>query len=84
MAEAAKAQAQYDELGTYIESMKNKPGPLMPVMQKAQDIFGSLPFDVQEFISVKMDIPMVRRVRRSYILFPVRAGRERQTRYRRM
>ncbi len=59
MAEAAEVQAKYDELGTYIQSVKGKPGPLMPVMQKAQDVFGSLPFEVQEFISMQMDIPMV-------------------------
>ena len=38
--------------------MMKKPGPLMPIMQKAQDIFGSLPFDVQKFISEEMQIPM--------------------------
>ena len=47
-----------DELLVYIEGMKDQPGPLMPIMQKAQDIFGCLSFPVQEFISEQMDIPM--------------------------
>lgn len=59
MAEAAEMQAKYDELGAYIAEMKGVPGPLMPIMQKAQDVFGSLPFEVQEFIAAQMDIPMV-------------------------
>ncbi|MEG1754379.1 MAG: NAD(P)H-dependent oxidoreductase subunit E, partial [Christensenella sp.] len=35
-----------------------KLGPLMPIMQKAQGIFGSLPFKVQRFIAEEMGIPM--------------------------
>jgi NADH:ubiquinone oxidoreductase subunit E len=58
MATEQELKAKYDALDAYIEEMKGKPGPLMPVMQKAQDVFGSLPFDVQEFIAAKMDIPM--------------------------
>ena len=51
-------QQKYDELSAFAAQMKEKPGPLMPVMQKAQDIFGSLPFDVQRFVAEKLDIPM--------------------------
>lgn len=46
------------ELKAFIDEMKQKPGPLMPVMQKAQDIFGCLSFDVQQLIADEMDIPM--------------------------
>lgn len=46
------------ELKAFIGEMKGKPGPLMPVMQKAQDIFGCLSFDVQQLIADEMDIPM--------------------------
>ena len=49
---------KFEELGEYITLMKEKPGPLMPIMQKAQEIFDSLSFDVQEFIADKMGIPM--------------------------
>ena len=58
MGNTAEVQVKYDELKGYIAEMMKKPGPLMPIMQKAQDIFGSLPFDVQKFISEEMQIPM--------------------------
>jgi NADH:ubiquinone oxidoreductase subunit E len=51
-------QALYDELGTFIDHWKGKGGALMPVMQKAQEIFGALTEEVQEFISKKMDVPV--------------------------
>ncbi|MFA5675760.1 MAG: NADH-quinone oxidoreductase subunit NuoE [Christensenellales bacterium] len=47
-----------DELVSFIEEQKKKPGPLMPVMQKAQSLFGALTFDVQELISEQLGIPM--------------------------
>lgn len=58
MGNTAEVQAKFDELKSYIGEMKQKPGPLMPVMQKAQDVFGSLPFEVQKFIAEEMQIPM--------------------------
>ncbi len=58
MGNTAEVQAKFDELKGIIYEMKQKPGPLMPVMQKAQDIFGSLPFEVQKFIADEMSIPM--------------------------
>ena len=51
-------QAKFDELKAVIEEYKHQPGPLMPIMQKAQDIFGALTLEVQEFIAEQMDIPM--------------------------
>ena len=53
-----KDTAKYEELSAYIDQMRDHPGPLMPIMQRAQDIFGALPFEVQEFIADKMEIPM--------------------------
>ncbi len=50
--------AQYEELKNYITETKNKPGPLMPIMQKAQDIFGALEIEVQSFIAEQLQIPM--------------------------
>ena len=47
-----------DELIGFINQQRNKPGPLMPIMQKAQDLYGALTFDVQELISEQLDIPM--------------------------
>lgn len=49
---------KYEELGAFIDEMHDHPGPLMPIMQRAQDIFGALTFDVQAFIADRMDIPM--------------------------
>lgn len=46
------------ELKAFIDDFKSKPGPLMPIMQKAQEIFGCLNFDVQLYISEQMDVPM--------------------------
>lgn len=54
----SEEKAKFDELAAYIDEMKGKPGPLMPVMQKAQDIFGALTFEVQQYIAEKMQIPM--------------------------
>ncbi|MBC5647033.1 NADH-quinone oxidoreductase subunit NuoE family protein [Christensenella tenuis] len=58
MGNTAELQVKFDELKGYISETMKKPGPLMPIMQKAQDIFGSLPFEVQKFISEEMQIPM--------------------------
>jgi len=41
-----------------IEEMKGTPGALMPVMQKAQEIYGYLPIEVQSIISDAMDVPI--------------------------
>lgn len=58
MTNTAETQVKYDELKAYIVETMKKPGPLMPIMQKAQDLFGSLSFDVQRFIAEEMGIPM--------------------------
>ena len=47
-----------EELIRFIEEQKKKKGPLMPVMQKAQDLFGALTIDVQELIAEQLGIPM--------------------------
>lgn len=47
-----------DELISFIAEQKKKPGPLMPVMQKAQSLFGALTIDVQELIAEQLGIPM--------------------------
>lgn len=49
---------QEQELMAVIEEHRDDPGALMPVLQKAQDIYGYLPIEVQEMISRKMGIPM--------------------------
>ncbi len=39
-----------------ISENKKKPGPLMPTLHKAQEIFGCIPLEVQKIISEELDI----------------------------
>lgn len=41
-----------------IGELKEQKGALMPIMQKAQEIYGYLPIEVQTMISNEMDIPL--------------------------
>lgn len=49
---------QEAELLAAIDEMKDLPGALMPVMQKAQEIYGYLPIEVQSIIADAMDVPI--------------------------
>ena len=49
---------QEKELLTVIKELEDKPGCLVPILQKAQDIYGYLPIEVQTIISDKLHIPM--------------------------
>ena len=42
---------QAAELKKVIAELKDQPGALMPIMQKAQDIYGYLPIEVQKMIA---------------------------------
>ncbi len=42
----------------FLDSKKNTPGPLMPSLQRAQDVFGFLPKEMLETISKELSIPM--------------------------
>ena len=42
---------KYEQLNQVIAELKNQPGALMPVLQKAQGIFGCVPMDVQKIIA---------------------------------
>ena len=46
------------QLRQIIAEMKDEKGALMPIMQKAQDIYGYLPYEVQKIISDDMGVPM--------------------------
>ncbi|WP_374049901.1 MULTISPECIES: NADH-quinone oxidoreductase subunit NuoE family protein [unclassified Sedimentibacter] len=49
---------EFSELKKFIDSVKNSQGILMQTLQKAQDIFGYLPLEVQQFISDETNIPL--------------------------
>ena len=51
-------QKEFAELKEYIDSVKNVQGILMQTLQKAQEIFGYLPLEVQKFISDETNIPL--------------------------
>ena len=41
-----------------LEKLKDVPGPLMTALQKAQDIYGYLPFDVQNTVAEFFNAPL--------------------------
>lgn len=49
---------QEERLRAVIAEHKDDPGALMPILQKAQDIYGYLPIEVQTIIANEMDIPL--------------------------
>lgn len=51
-------EEQKAELLAAISEMKDEKGALMPIMQKAQDIYGYLPIEVQTIISDELQIPL--------------------------
>ena len=51
-------QEQEAMLQEAIDELRNDQGCLMPIMQKAQDIYGYLPYEVQKKISDELDVPM--------------------------
>lgn len=46
------------ELKKVLDELKNVPGPLMKALQKAQDIYGWLPKEVQNTIAETFDVPL--------------------------
>ena len=51
-------KAQEEQLYAVIDEYRDTPGALMPVLQKAQDIYGYLPYEVQRMIALRMGISM--------------------------
>mgnify|MGYP003371367073 CR=1 FL=1 len=49
---------QEEQLKSYIKEMRDVQGNLIPIMQKAQEIYGYLPIEVQTIIAREMDIPL--------------------------
>ena len=50
--------AKYAELEAYISENKDMDGALIPVMQKAQELFGYLSLETMELISEILDVPV--------------------------
>ncbi len=51
-------KAQEEQLDAVIAELRDVPGALMPVLQKAQDIYGYLPLEVQKMIALKMGVSL--------------------------
>ena len=49
---------QKQQLMDMINELKDQPGSLMPIMQKAQDIYGYLPIEVQTMSSDATGVPL--------------------------
>ena len=49
---------QEQQLKKVISELRDEKGCLMPIMQKAQDIYGYLPIEVQKIISDELGVPM--------------------------
>jgi len=47
----------YDRLAEVIEEKKDLRNPLIEILRIAQEIFGYLPIEVQEFVADKMNVP---------------------------
>ncbi len=51
-------EEQKAQLMQVISELKDQKGCLMPVMQKAQDIYGYLPIEVQQMIAEGLNVPL--------------------------
>ncbi len=49
---------KFELLNQAIEELKDQPGALMPVMQRAQNIFGCVSLDVQKVIAEKLGVTL--------------------------
>lgn len=54
----AGTKEQEKELMQVIEDLKDDRGSLMPILQKAQEIYGYLPIEVQTMISDALNVPL--------------------------
>ncbi len=52
-----KQNELYDKLKAVIDEKKNLRNPLIEILRTAQEIFGYLPVEVQEFIANEMNVP---------------------------
>ncbi|HHW22825.1 MAG TPA: NAD(P)H-dependent oxidoreductase subunit E [Clostridiaceae bacterium] len=50
--------SKYSELDKIIELYKNKEGSLIQILHLAQEIYGHLPLELQQYIADSLDIPL--------------------------
>ncbi|MGI5891880.1 MAG: NAD(P)H-dependent oxidoreductase subunit E [Bacillota bacterium] len=55
---ALEEQARYDQIAEVIDLYKDKEGSLIMVLHAAQEIYGYLPLELQQFIADRMRIPL--------------------------
>lgn len=53
-----KDNVRFKELESYISTFEDKKSSLIVILHKAQEIFGYIPEEVQEFIAEKIEIPV--------------------------
>ncbi len=53
-----KESVLYQKLREVIEEKKNLTNPLIEILHKAQEIFGYLPMEVQEFVAKGINVPV--------------------------
>ena len=49
----------FDKLENFINGISDKNGCLITVLHQAQEIFGYLPHEVQEFVAEKLNLPVI-------------------------
>lgn len=49
-------KAQEEKLYEVIDSLRDTPGALMPILQQAQEIYGYLPVEVQKMIALRLGV----------------------------
>lgn len=60
LTECPGCKEKYKELGEFMLEVKNEPGILINVLHKAQELFGYLSEETQQFVADKLEVPLSR------------------------
>lgn len=60
MVEKDSREQEYKLLDKFIDQLETKEGELITVLHKAQEIFGSLPIEVQEFVADRLGVSLAK------------------------
>lgn len=52
------ADPRFQQLDEILASWRDRPGNVIPVLHKAQELFGYLPREVQEYVARGLDVPV--------------------------